>query len=77
MTTPVPFPPALRAELETSEERRLTADEFEARVRAPWTAEELDDFDELVRWFTKRYPTPLARLQATRHLLAEWRRSAG
>jgi hypothetical protein len=72
-------PPALtsgqRAELEAWEDRTLSPEEFEARVRAPWTDEERADFDGLVRWFNRRYPTPAARLAATRHLMAQIRKS--
>lgn len=74
-----PAPPALtseqRAELEAWEERALSPAEFEARVRAPWTEEERADFGELVRWFNRRYPTPAERLAATRHLMAQIRKS--
>lgn len=77
MTRPAPpptFTAEQRAELEAWEERRLSPEEFEARVRAPWTDEERDDFDALVRWFNRRYPTPTERLAATRHLMAQLRR---
>lgn len=77
MTRPVP--PALtseqRVELEAWEDRTLSPEEFEARVRAPWTDEEGADFDDLVRWFNRRYPTPVERLAATRHLMAQIRKS--
>jgi hypothetical protein len=72
-------PPALtsaqRAELEAWEDRTLSPEEFEARVRAPWTDEERKNFDDLVRWFNRRYPTPMERLAATRHLMAQIRKS--
>jgi len=42
--------------------------------RAPWTDDERADFDALVRWFNRRYPTPAERLAATRHLMAQLRR---
>ena len=64
--------PQQRAELEASEERRLSADEFRARVEAPWSAQELADFEALCAWFRRRYPTPLERLRATRDLMAQW-----
>ena len=60
-----------RAELQAWEERALTPEEFEARVRAPWTEAEAADFDALVRWFNRRYPTPEQRLAATRRLMAQ------
>lgn len=73
-----PPPPTLstedRAELEAWENRALSPEEFEARVNSPWTDEEATDFDNLVRWFNRRYPTPLQRLAATRHLMAQLRK---
>lgn len=61
-----------RAELEAWENRRLSPDEFAARVAAPWSEHEREDFEALVAWFNRRYPTPLERLRATRHLAAQW-----
>jgi hypothetical protein len=72
-TPPPTLSPDTRAELEAWENRRLSPEEFEARVRAPWTDQERTDFDNLVRWFNRRYPTPLQRLAATRHLMAQIR----
>lgn len=66
--------PAQRAALEAEEERRLSAEEFEARVRAPWTDREREDFDDLVRWFCTRYPTALERMRAIRRRIVELRR---
>jgi hypothetical protein len=60
-----PSPEALQALRETSE-RRLTADELASWVNAPWTTQELEDAVSLVTWFSRRYPTPLARLEAAR-----------
>jgi hypothetical protein len=73
MTTTPKFTTQQLAELEAWENRRLTAEEFDARVRAPWTDEELSDFRGLIEWFQRRYPTPGERLQATRLLEAQWR----
>jgi hypothetical protein len=70
------FTPEQRAELEAWENRALSAEEFAARVAAPWTDRELEDFDALVTWFNRRYPTPAERLQATRHLAAQQVRPA-
>lgn len=67
--------PEQRAELEAWEERRLSPEEFAARVAAPWSEYEREDFDALVAWFNRRYPTPIERLQATRHLMAQWQRN--
>lgn len=68
----VPIPAAEDQRL--IEDRRLTAEEFDARVHAPWTEYEREQFDELVRWFQRRYPTPRDRLAATRRLAASWYR---
>lgn len=65
---------AQRAELAEEEERRLSPEEFEARVRAPWTAQELEDFQALVGWFRRRYPTAGERLAAMRRRMDELRR---
>jgi hypothetical protein len=64
-----------RAELEAWEARRLSPEEFAARVAVPWTDWEREDFAALVAWFNRRYPTPLDRLRATRHLAAQWERN--
>jgi hypothetical protein len=60
------FPAALRHELEQSEERRLSIEEFDARARAPMSDHEREDFRALVRWFTTRYPTAGDRMRAIR-----------
>ena len=65
----------LRAELEAWERRVLSPAEFAARVNAAWSESEREDFDALVTWFNRRYPTPAARLQATRHLIGQWRKT--
>jgi hypothetical protein len=67
--------PEHRAELEAWEERALSPEEFEARVHAPWTAREQEDFDNLVGWFNRRYPTAGERLRAQRALMIQWRRN--
>jgi hypothetical protein len=64
-----------RAELDAWEQRALSREEFEARVCAPWTAQEAQDFDSLVAWFNRRYPTAGERLRAQRSLHAQWRRN--
>jgi hypothetical protein len=62
-----------RAELEAWENRALSREEFAARVAAPWTETEREDFEALVTWFNRRYPTAGERLRATRHLAAQQR----
>lgn len=66
MTEAPRFPAALRQELERSEERRLSADEFDARARTPMSDHEREDFHALIGWFTARYPTAGDRLRAIR-----------
>jgi hypothetical protein len=63
-----------RAALEAWENRRLSPAEFDARVNAPWTEQEREDFHALVDWFNRRYPTPGERLAAARHLELQQRR---
>lgn len=66
--------PLQRAEIEAWENTPLGLEDFEARVRAPWTDREREDFDDLVRWFRRRYPTAGERLRAIRHRMVQLRR---
>jgi hypothetical protein len=74
MTRPPTFTPEQRASLEAWENRTLSAEEFAARVEAPWTDAERESFIELVAWFQRRYPTPAERLASARALAAQWTR---
>jgi hypothetical protein len=67
---------AQRAEIEAWENTPLSPENFEARVRAPWTDREREDFDDLVRWFRTRYPTAGERLRAIRNRMVQLRRRA-
>lgn len=69
----VELSPEHRAELEAWENRVLTAEEFEARVRTPMSEREREDFEGLVTWFVRRYPTAGERLAHQRSLLQQWR----
>ncbi len=73
------FSAELRQELERSEERRLSPEEFDARARAPMSDHEREDFHALVRWFTAHYPTAGDRLRAIRDRVRRLRnrRSSG
>jgi len=78
MTKARVFCPELRAEMDAWENTPLTAEAFEARVRAPWTDHEREDFDELVAWFCRRYPTAELRMRAIRRRMLQLRqRTAG
>lgn len=68
--------PELRAELDAFENQPLAEDEFAARVSAPWTEQELEDFTALVRWFQTRYPTAGERMRAIRNRMIQLQRRA-
>ena len=55
-------------------EERLSPEEFDRRVSTPLTDEEAADLADLIRWFTRRYPTPKERLAYARRKFAEWTR---
>jgi hypothetical protein len=56
-------------------ERRLPPEEFDAWVRAPLSDEERENSASLIRWFLRRYPTPIERLRYAREAYVRWRRS--
>jgi hypothetical protein len=55
-------------------EAPLSPEEFDRRVSTPMTEEEAADLADLIRWFTRRYPTPKDRLAYARRKFAEWTR---
>ena len=55
-------PSRIRAE----SERRLSPEDFDAWVNAAWDDEDRERTLALIRWFKRRYPTPLERLRAGR-----------
>jgi hypothetical protein len=68
---------AQRAELEAWENRDLSPEEFEARARQPMTEHEREEFEGLVSWFTRRYPTAGERLAHQRRVMQQWLASRG
>jgi hypothetical protein len=52
--------------------RTVPPDQARRYVDAPIADQERESVWELVRWFTRRYPTPLARLQYVRRAHARW-----
>jgi len=67
VTTPFVPPNAEQlARVRALAERRLSSDELDAYVNAPWTDEEREAARDLIAWFRRRYPTPLERLRAGR-----------
>ncbi|MBX3197150.1 MAG: hypothetical protein KF894_03250 [Labilithrix sp.] len=58
----------------------ISADEFERRLAlalAELDTAELDEIRAHIRWFRRRYPTPLERLRYARRKYAEWSRTRG
>lgn len=58
--------PEVLDELDRIAGRRLSAEEFDAYVRAPMTSAEREGIVELIDWFVRRYPTPADRLAYAR-----------
>lgn len=61
---------SLRSEID----RELTAAEAENYLAHPVTQAEREETLALVRWFTRRYQTPAARLAYARRVYARWAR---
>lgn len=55
----------------------LSREDARAYLDAPITDAERDEVLTLVRWFTRRYPTPADRLAYVRRAYARWRRTIG
>ena len=53
-------------------DRTLPADEFQRLLAIPLTDSEREDTRALVRWFTRRYPTPAERFAYIRRARARW-----
>ena len=62
---------ALAAEVD----RELTPDQARVYLAHPITNAEREDTLALVRWFTRRYPTPDARLAYARRAYTRWARA--
>lgn len=60
-----PSPEEVRA-LRTLAERRLSPDEVRAALAVSISDEERAEILSLIDWFTRRYPTPAARLAWSR-----------
>jgi hypothetical protein len=68
-------PAAALARIREIAERRLSAEEFDARLAAPLGDDERAAMRQLIEWFRRRYPTPHERLRSARRLWREWARS--
>lgn len=53
-------------------ERRVTPEELRAELERPIGPDERDDVLSLIRWFTRRYATPEARLSYVRRAYVRW-----
>lgn len=62
------------AELHRLAERRLSSDDLDAYVDAPMSDAERDEIISLFEWYTRRFPTPLARLRDARRAWHRWTR---
>ena len=58
-------------------ERRLSPLEAREYLETPISDSERDEVLALVRWFRRRYPTPLDRLAYVRRAYARWQRTLG
>jgi hypothetical protein len=64
-------------EISSFHDRRLDPAEARAYLDAPVTDAERDEVLALVRWFQRRYPTPLDRLAYVRRAYARWQQTLG
>ena len=55
-------------------DRVLSPDEFAAALAIPLTELEREQTLALVRWFTRRYPTPVERFAYIQRARARWQR---
>jgi hypothetical protein len=65
-----------RARLALVTSRTLTEDEAREWLDSPIGDAEREQVLELVRWFTRRYPTPAARLAYVRQAYRRWHHSS-
>lgn len=68
---------ALVEEIRRLAERRLSAEEFQARLAVPIDAEERERVLALVDWFCRRYPTGAERLAYVRRAYRRWAATQG
>jgi len=64
-------------DLQALANRTLEPAEARAYLEAPVTDAEREEVLALVRWFRRRYPTPLQRLQYVRRAYFRWQRTLG
>jgi hypothetical protein len=63
------------APIELAVNRLVTREELERALNRDIPAAEREEVEALIRWFTRRYPTPEERLAYVRQACARWRAS--
>jgi hypothetical protein len=63
-----PLPPGVADLID----RRVSSTELQEALEHPLTSSEREETLSLVRWFCRRYQTPLERLAYTRQAYARW-----
>lgn len=71
----MPPTPEEVARLRAEADRPLDLEAWRARAAVPISEHERDETLELIAWFTRRYPTPAARLRYARQAWARWSRA--
>ena len=71
-----PSSPEALARVRALAERTLSLEEWRAAVAVPLSEAEVEETLSLVRWFRRRYPTPLERLAYARRAYLRWRAAA-
>jgi hypothetical protein len=56
-------------------EHRIGIDELQRELERPITDDEREETAALIRWFTRRYPSPEERLAYVRRAYAHWQAS--
>lgn len=66
------LPAHVRAFVQAAAERSLSPEEVKATLAVPIGDEERAEVLSLVRWFRRRYPSPLDRLAYVRRAYLRW-----
>ena len=69
--------PETRERLAALAERQLTPDQVRAAMAVPLSDSERDESLSLIRWFRRRYPTPVERLAYARRAYRRWSTAQG
>ena len=71
-----PPPPEVLERAQREYERVLAREEVNRLLAVPLTEEEREEKRELIRWFRRRYPTPLERSACVRRAWRRWKESS-